>query len=520
VAVRTTIAAAVIASSIVLLPQAATAAAPLTVTCNGGGCTTDWYKTNVTVAFAWDPTGVTSTSGCDTRTISSDTPGIAFDCKITYGGTPSSTVESQFVIKRDATPPTITGSALARGPDANGWYDHSIGVNFSGSDSTSGIASCTSVTYSGPDSGGATVAGTCTDRAGNVSAPASSPQFKYDATPPSVSTSFSRDPDANGWYNHPVGYAATGTDALSGIATCTSGTYGGPDGRGRTIGVTCTDAAGNSGSAGSTLNYDSTPPSVTGASADRPPDANGWYNHAVSISFTGSDDTSGVASCTNATYKEPDNSNVTVSGSCVDAAGNSSGGSFSLKYDATPPTLTNVAVAANNKFVSLTWKASADTTAVHISRTPGTSGVAASTVYTGLGTLFDDRTVANHVKYKYTITAVDQADNKAVETISVTPAAALYSPAQGAVVRRPPLLAWQPVKGAPYYNLQLFRGSKKILSAWPMRPRYRLSRGWKYNGHRYALSRGKYQWRVWPGIGKRTAHKYGPLLGHSGFVVR
>ena len=38
-----------------------------------------------------------------------------------------------------------------RGPDANGWYNHGLNVGFSGSDGVSGISSCSSGSYSGPD---------------------------------------------------------------------------------------------------------------------------------------------------------------------------------------------------------------------------------------------------------------------------------------------------------------------------------------------------------------------------------
>ena len=42
---------------------------------------------------------------------------------------------------------------------------------------------------------------------------------------------------------------------------------------------------------------------------------------------------------------------------------------------------------------------------------------------------------------------------------------------------------------------------------------------WTFEGGSYRLSRGTYQWRVWPGIGAPSAHRYRPLLGHSTFVV-
>jgi hypothetical protein len=519
--VRTALAALVVALVVVMIPQAATAA-PLTVTCNGGGCdTSGWYKTNITVAFAWDPVGVVSTNGCDTVTISSDTSGHAFDCTVTYGGTPPSTVESKFTIRRDATPPSISGASLSRGPDRNGWYDHPVGISFNGNDATSGIAGCTSTAYGGPDTGGATVTGSCSDNAGNVSGTATSPTIRYDATPPHVSGSISRGPDSNGWYNHPVSFGASGSDNLSGLAGCSGGTYSGPDTGGTSIGVSCSDNAGNVGASSVSLKYDSSPPSVTSSSFDRQPDANGWYNHPVKVSFAGSDDASG-ASCSSTTYSGPDNANATVSGTCVDGAGNTSGTATSpaFKYDSTPPKLSNIGVSVNDKYVALTWTASPDTTEVDVTRTPGTAGADPSTVYTGLGSRYDDHAVKNKVKYSYTLTAVDQAANKTVDTVTVVPAAALYSPAQGAVVHSPPLLAWKAVRGATYYNVQLLRGGRKILSVWPLKTKYRVTRTWAFRGKKYKLTRASYEWRVWPGIGKRSANKYGSLIGHSTFVFR
>jgi hypothetical protein len=72
--------------------------------------------------------------------------------------------------------------------------------------------------------------------------------FKYDATAPTgVATTLGRGADHNGWYNHAVAWSTTGTDATSGIdaATCSSGTYSGPDGTGLTVSGSCTDNAGN-----------------------------------------------------------------------------------------------------------------------------------------------------------------------------------------------------------------------------------------------------------------------------------
>ena len=46
-----------------------------------------------------------------------------------------------FALKYDATAPSATASP-ARAPDANGWYNHAVGVGFSGTDAGSGVDSC------------------------------------------------------------------------------------------------------------------------------------------------------------------------------------------------------------------------------------------------------------------------------------------------------------------------------------------------------------------------------------------
>ena len=46
--------------------------------------------------------------------------------------------------------------------------------------------------------------------------------FKYDATPPTTSSSVERPPDGKGWYRKPVTVSFAGTDLTSGIAACTA----------------------------------------------------------------------------------------------------------------------------------------------------------------------------------------------------------------------------------------------------------------------------------------------------------
>ena len=127
-------------------------------------------------------------------------------------GNSNSAASSPF--KYDDTGPQINGSSLGRAPDANGWYNHPVAVNFTATDNLSGVAGCSAVTYSGPDGGSASVPGSCTDVAGNPASGGAT--IKYDSTGPSVGGSPDRGPDSNGWYNRPVGVSFGGADNASG----------------------------------------------------------------------------------------------------------------------------------------------------------------------------------------------------------------------------------------------------------------------------------------------------------------
>src|SRR6266566_1704385 len=299
-----------------------------------------WYKSSVTVSWHGSDTtsGVASCPGSTTYSgpdSASAAPGVT--C-IDQAGNSAST---SFPLKYDSSPPVASSAAPARNPDSNGWYNQQVTINWTGSDATSGPVSCTPVVYSGPDGTSIAPSSTCTDKAGNTSAPLTLPNpIKYDATPPVLAPKADRDPNANGWYNSPVTFAWNGSDQMSGIASCPgTTTYNGPDSASAAAIATCTDQAGNSATRSVPLKYDSMPP-VFGSSPDRAPNANGWYRAPVTVTWNGSDKTSGLASgsCpSSATYSGPDSANAGPSVTCTEQAGNSASTSFALKYDATPP---------------------------------------------------------------------------------------------------------------------------------------------------------------------------------------
>jgi hypothetical protein len=498
------VAAIAVACALVIVPTAkSTVSASIISGVHGDN---GWYVSPVKVQITSTGSG-TCPNAVITFTTSSDT----FQC--TDDGIQLGPL--QFNI--DTTPPTVSGETADRAPDKNGWYTHPVTVAFQGTDGTSGIASCSCTTYSGPDSSSGAASGTCRDKAGNVSSGASL-SLKYDATAPAVTASPARAADSDGWYDHPVAVTFSGNDATSGIDSCSGNvTYSGPDDGSAALGGSCVDQAGNRGSATLALHYDATPPK-TSATPARPPDANGWYRRPVKVSFTGSDALSGIASCTApTTYSRSGNGHA--DGSCTDKAGNVAAASVPIRYDATAPRATGLAVTLGNGDATLTWHQPADTTAVTVTRTPGRNGAGPSPIYRGHASRFTDKSLKPGVTYRYTLTTTDAAGNTAQAKTSAT-LRTLYAPVPGGRAKAGDVLAWLPSAGASYYNVQLFLHGRKVLSIWPVTNSLRLPRAWKFAGHAYTLERGTYKWYVWPGHGARSAARYGRMLGGSSFRVR
>ena len=224
----------------------------------------------------------------------------------------------------------------------DGWYNHAVSVDFSGSDQTAGVDACTSATYAGPDSGAASLAGTCRDRAGNVSSPLGY-GLKYDATAPrspAPTRSARRTPPAGSTGRSTSRSSAPTRPRVSRPVPPT--TYGGPDSATASFTGSCRDRAGNSANRTFALKYDSTAPTVTAAQAARGPDVNGWYNRPV-VGRLQRRPTSCRAStrCTTLSYAGPDSATASLAGTCTDEAGNVSAPlGFGLKYDATAPIVT------------------------------------------------------------------------------------------------------------------------------------------------------------------------------------
>ena len=87
--------------------------------------------------------------------------------------------QKTLIIQIDKTPPGA-GAVASPKPNGNSWNNTNVTVTFSGTDAGSGIDFCTGAITLLGEGAGQSASGTCTDKAGNTSAPAA-------ATPPVIS---------------------------------------------------------------------------------------------------------------------------------------------------------------------------------------------------------------------------------------------------------------------------------------------------------------------------------------------
>jgi len=471
-------------------------------------------------------------------------------CNATDAAGNAATPKSFTVTVKDTTPPVVS---ITSGPSGT-VKDRDAAFAFTTSEGTTAcqldggaFAACTSpATYTGLPDGNHTFTVKATDPAGNSATATRS--WKIDATPPVLTLPGTITAEANGPSGAVVEFDVTAADT------------GGPLQGNRvdcvppskslfplgttTVTCTATDLVGNvaKGSFG-VIVRDTTPPVINAPDVSFTAASNaGVHKTDPDVeSYLSKVSATDLVSTPTLTNDMPDVMPIgktTVTFTATDAAKNVSKkqvvvtvlpvGQTAPPPDLTPPRdVTGATATAGDRSVALSWKPLASDVA-YVTVDESTARALAvhaaggtKQVYKGTGTKVTVKGLVNGTGYRFVIVAWDAAGNssKGVVLLATPKAEALTSPLQGQKVTKPPLLRWKAVPGATYFNVQVWRGSVKVLSAWPTGSRYQLTPSWTYAGKGQKLTPGTYVWYVWPGLGARADAHYGKLLGSRTFVV-
>jgi hypothetical protein len=302
-----------------------------------------WYKSDVRLTWIVSEPDSTSTlvkTGCVDQSITDDQAETTYTCSATSDGGSAGPVD--VTIKRDATPPTITGTPDF-GPNGDGWNNTAVAISYTCGDALSGLAGpCPPDDVFSTD-GTHPWTQTVSDQAGN-SATASG-IVMIDQTKPTIAGSASPAANGNGWNNSDVTIHFECADTVgSGLKDCSADQVLG-EGADQSVTGTATDFADNSQSATvSGINVDETPPTITFAgTTPASPNVNGWFNSDVTLEWSCTDGLSGVVTGTITQTLTGEGSGQSATGICTDLAGNTASDTRTgINIDETAPTITFV----------------------------------------------------------------------------------------------------------------------------------------------------------------------------------
>jgi hypothetical protein len=243
-----------------------------------------------------------------------DEGGLTATASVTYG-----------IVDTNGPVITFVSRTLA---NINGWNNGDVTVNWSCTDSGSGVVAASvsqTVSTEGADQ---SATGTCADHAGNTASDTLT-GINIDKTAPIASASAAPAANLAGWNNTQVTVSFSGDDGLgSGIASCSAAVVLSTDGAGQTASGTCLEQAGNLSNlaTASGINIDKTAPGIMW---------NGSINNGASFYFgsvpavpvcTATDTLSGPNDCGVTGYGTTVGSH-TLTATAHDVAGNSASAS-------------------------------------------------------------------------------------------------------------------------------------------------------------------------------------------------
>ncbi|MEM7207536.1 MAG: chitobiase/beta-hexosaminidase C-terminal domain-containing protein [Pseudomonadota bacterium] len=394
----------------------------------------DWYVSDIEVSFSVtdSESAISSSSGCDTTTVSADTSGVTFTCDATSdGGTSSESV----TVKRDATPPDVTISSPSN--SANYVQGESVAAGWVTSDATSGIATESATSANGDaidtaSTGTKSFSVSAEDNAGNTT----SVTHNYSVDPPGTGTVtlIKNVINNNGGTagSNDFGLSINGTTVNSGdslgfddgtsvainevgLAGYTFVEISGDANCPAALGGTITVSAGDNITCTITNDddapIDTTPPAIVAQVVGTLGD-NDWYTSDLTVSWSVTDPHSSVtvdSGCSTETVTaDTDGMTFTCQAS---SDGGTSSDSITVKRDTTAPVLT-----LNSPPDGASYNLD-DTVIADWSATDSVAGIALATGDTASGGNIDTASTGGKT---YTVTATDDAGNSNTVTHNYT----------------------------------------------------------------------------------------------------
>ena len=312
----------------------------------------DWYTSDV--ALSWSVQDIESDwvvdEGCDSVSLTTDTDpavhpaGESFACEVTsVGGSATNSI----ALKRDATAPVVTISGVNDGDSFE--LGNEPAPECLTSDATSGVATAALLDIvadpGNPGDGTGQFTVECVgaeDNAGNgafaslvysVSAPA-------DTTPPVITYALTGTLGANGWYTSDVSLVWSVTDDESAVVSsgCDMLTL---DSDTASQSFSCEAISeGGTSTETVTLKRDTTSPNLTFA-PEPLATTNGWHNTDVTVTYTCTDETSGVDPVASDLATDVLTATGSALATCVDFAGNNATASYSAQIDKDKPVISS-----------------------------------------------------------------------------------------------------------------------------------------------------------------------------------